>query len=377
MDLNFDAIRPYNDAEIPAAVQRIVDNPSFGVISAYLFPGRPMEEFRKLCLTAKTIDEFQTIVMWPVMQSIIEHTTDGITEVGFDTYNDQRKGIFVCNHRDILLDAALADFFLYKHDKQRPEITFGSNLMKGEMVIDIGKCNRMFRINRGGNMRDFYKNSLEVSAYMRHVVTEKKRSVWIAQRNGRTKNGDDKTEMAELKMFSLSSDKPFVENLGEINITPIAISYEFEPCDFLKVQELYVSKYQRYEKGPDEDLQSILKGITQKKGRINIVVTPTITQQELEFCDHFEKNKKYQKLAEIIDRRIYENYKLWPNNYIAYDILYQSCKYENEYSEEQKKTFVNYMDNGLSKLTGEIDEFREIFLNIYANPIINCENLYK
>lgn len=377
MDLNFDAIRPYNDAEIPAAVQRIVDNPSFGVISAYLFPGRPMEEFRKLCLTAKTIDEFQTIVMWPVMQSIIEHTTDGITEVGFDTYNDQRKGIFVCNHRDILLDAALADFFLYKHDKQRPEITFGSNLMKGEMVIDIGKCNRMFRINRGGNMRDFYKNSLEVSAYMRHVVTEKKRSVWIAQRNGRTKNGDDKTEMAELKMFSLSSDKPFVENLGEINITPIAISYEFEPCDFLKVQELYVSKYQRYEKGPDEDLQSILKGITQKKGRINIVVTPTITQQELEFCDHFEKNKKYQKLAEIIDRRIYENYKLWPNNYIAYDILYQSCKYENEYTAEQKKAFTEYMENGLSKLTGEIDEFREIFLGIYANPIINSENLYQ
>lgn len=377
MDLNFDAIRPYNDAEIPAAVQRIVDNPSFGMIAAYLFPGRPMEEFRKLCLTAKTIDEFQTIVMWPVMQSIIEHTTDGITEVGFDTYNDQRKGIFVCNHRDILLDAALADFFLYKHDKQRPEITFGSNLMKGEMVIDIGKCNRMFRINRGGNMRDFYKNSLEVSAYMRHVVTEKKRSVWIAQRNGRTKNGDDKTEMAELKMFSLSSDKPFVENLGEINITPIAISYEFEPCDFLKVQELYVSKYQRYEKGPDEDLQSILKGITQKKGRINIVVTPTITQQELEFCDHFEKNKKYQKLAEIIDRRIYENYKLWPNNYIAYDILYQSCKYENEYTAEQKKAFTEYMENGLSKLTGEIDEFREIFLGIYANPIINSENLYQ
>lgn len=377
MDLNFDAIRPYNDAEIPAAVQRIVDNPSFGMIAAYLFPGCPMEEFRKLCLTAKTIDEFQTIVMWPVMQSIIEHTTDGITEVGFDTYNDQRKGIFVCNHRDILLDAALADFFLYKHDKQRPEITFGSNLMKGEMVIDIGKCNRMFRINRGGNMRDFYKNSLEVSAYMRHVVTEKKRSVWIAQRNGRTKNGDDKTEMAELKMFSLSSDKPFVENLGEINITPIAISYEFEPCDFLKVQELYVSKYQRYEKGPDEDLQSILKGITQKKGRISIVLTPTITQQELEFCDHFEKNKKYQKLAEIIDRRIYENYKLWPNNYIAYDILYQSCKYENEYTAEQKKAFTEYMENGLSKLTGEIDEFREIFLGIYANPIINSENLYQ
>lgn len=377
MSKNFEHLRPYNDDEVPAAIQRIVDNPSFGMVAAYLFPNRPVEEFRKLCLSAHNTDEFQDLIMWPVMQSILQHTTDGVTADGFERVDNDQKGIFVCNHRDILLDAALADYFLFKNKKDTPEITFGSNLMKGEMVIDIGKVNRMFRINRGGNMRDFYKNSVEVSTYMRHVVCEKKRSVWIAQRNGRTKDGSDKTEMALLKMFSLSSDKEFVENLNEIHLMPIAVSYEIEPCDFLKTQELYISKYQRYEKSPDEDLNSILKGITQKKGRVHIAYTSPITRSELDFCNHFEKNKKFQKLAEIIDKRIYENYSLWPNNYIAYDILFQSCKYEKQYTKEQKEVFVNYMAGGLKKLIGDADELREIFLGIYANPVVNFERLYE
>lgn len=377
MDQCFDDIRPYTDAEVPAAIQRIVDNPSFPMIAAYLFPGKPVDEFRQLCLKVHTIEEFQGLVMWPVMLSIIAHTTTGVTDSGFDTVDDSRKGIYICNHRDILMDAALADYYLYKNKKNTLEITFGSNLMSSQLVIDIGKINRMFKIVRGGNIRDFYNNSLKVSAYMRQVVSQNDHSVWIAQRNGRTKDGDDKTEMAVLKMFSLSSDKPFVENLLEVNLMPISISYEYEPCDFLKVQELYVSKYQRYEKAPGEDLNSILKGVTQPKGGVHIVVTPAITEQELRFCDHFEKNKKFQKLAEIIDRRIYENYKLWPNNYIAYDMLYQSCKYEHCYTEQQKNDYILYMESGLSKLNGDMDEFREIFLSIYANPVVNSEKLYQ
>ena len=376
MQQNFDHIRPYNDSEAPAAIQRIVSNPYFPLISQYLFPNRPVEEIRQLCLSAQNIDDFQVKVMWPVMENIILKTTEGVSNEGFDLLDKNINSMYICNHRDILLDAAIADLLLYKNGQGCFEITFGSNLMKGEIVIDIGKINRMFRIMRGGNIRDFYKNSLEVSAYMRHVILDKKRSVWIAQRNGRTKDGDDQTEMAVLKMFSLSSSKPFAENLGELNITPIAVSYEYEPCDFLKTQELYVSRYQQYIKSPDEDLHSILKGIMQPKGHVHFVVTPAIRSDELAYCDRFEKNHKFQKLAEMIDRRIYANYKLWKTNYIAYDLRYQSYKYKEHYTSSEKQEFVDYMENGLQGIMGEMDELRDIFLGIYANPVKNFENMY-
>lgn len=377
MTENFDHIRPYNDDEVPAAVKRIANNESFSLISKYLFPQHSVDEIRKLCLQVQTVDDFQGMLMWPILNSIMEKTTAGVSAHNFDTVDESRHYIYICNHRDILLDAALADYFLYANKKGAFEITFGSNLMQGELVIDIGKCNRMFRLVRGGNSRDFYKNSLEVSSYMRSVVLEKQRSVWIAQRNGRTKNGDDKTEMAVLKMFSLSSDKPFVENLGELNICPLVISYEYEPCDFKKTQEVFISRYQRYEKTPNEDMNSILHGVMQQKGGIDLVIAPPISKDELVFCDRFEKNQKFQKLADIIDQRVYENYKLWPNNYIAYDILYQSCKYVGKYTEQQKNDFVAYMNGGISQLIGDAEELREIFLGIYANPVRNYEQLFR
>lgn len=376
MRQNYDDIRPYTDAEVPDAITRMVHNNLFERVVNYLFPGKSVEEFREMCLQVKTIDEFQVGIMWPIIQSIIHQTTKGVETQGFDRQEEQ-KHIYICNHRDIVLDAAFTDYFLRAHHKDTVEITFGSNLMKGELVIDVGKCNRMFRLARGGNSRDFYKNSIEVSSYMRDVVLMEKRSVWIAQRNGRTKNGDDKTEMAVLKMFSLGSDKPFVENMAELSICPISISYEYEPCDFRKTQEVFISRYQRYEKTPDEDLNSILMGVMQPKGRVKLVMTKPISESELAYCDRFEKNHKYQKLASIIDQRIYENYMLWPNNYIAYDILFQSCKYVGKYTEAQKKEFIAYMDAGLPMLIGDPDELREIFLGIYANPVCNYERMFQ
>ena len=373
MEQRFDDMRPYTDEEIPAAVQRIVDNPYFPAICAYLFPKEPVENVRQLCLSVTTADAFQSLVMSRVVKSILDQTTEGVTALNFDKIDDSRKSIFICNHRDILLDAAMVQYFLYENHKAFSEITFGSNLMKGDLVIDIGKVNRMFRIMRGGNMRDFYKQSIEVSAYMRYAILEKNRSVWIAQRNGRTKDGNDKTEMAVLKMFALSSDKPFVENLNELNITPIVVSYEYDPCDFLKTQEVFVSRYQRYEKAPNEDLMSILHGITQPKGHVQLVVAPSVSEAELKFCDQFEKNHKFSKLASMIDLRVYENYKLWKTNYIAYDLLNKSYKYADHYDENDKKHFIDYMENGLKDVVGETDELREIFLGIYANPVANRE----
>ena len=371
----FENTRPYNDSEVPAAIARIANSPFFGNIAHYLFPGGDMEALREDLMKVKTVKEFQQKYMLQAINSILRQTSTGLQYEGFERLDPQRNYMFIANHRDILLDAALLQIILDKHQLDTSEITFGSNLMQGSLVIDIGKINKMFRIVRGGSVHDFYRNSLEVSSYMRYALLEKHQSVWIAQRNGRTKNGDDRTEIAVLKMFSISSNKKFIDNMAELNITPIVTSYEYEPCDFLKTQELYISQYQQYIKEAGEDLNSILKGIIQAKGGICVCATPTITAEELQFCDRFDKNDKFAQLAQLIDQRVYSHYKLWKTNYIAYDLVEGGDKYAKKYTPEEKNAFEEYMSNGLKSLVGEADELKNIFLNIYANPVRNEEQL--
>ena len=373
-EFNFEAVRPYNDSEVPAALRSITQDPFFPMVVNYCLPNANIDEVTGALLQIKTVDDFQTRVMYPAIQAVISKTTDGVSFDGFDKIDNHRRHIFIANHRDIALDSALLDLLLYEHKIKTCQITFGSNLMKGNLVINLGKLNKMFRIIRGGNIKDFYRNSLEVSAYMRHVVTELDESVWIAQRNGRTKDGNDKTEMGVLKMFSLSSEKAFVDNFDELSITPVAVSYEYEPCDFLKTAELYISRLQKYVKGENEDLNSILTGIKQKKGKVLLAVTEPISRKELEMCDEKEKNEKMVALASLIDQRIYKNYKLFKTNYIAYDILQGGSQFADHYSADDKKDFVAYMDNGLAGIGIEADrsDLEQIFLRIYANPVVNC-----
>jgi len=365
----FEQTRPYNDDEIPAAVARVASHPLFPRVLQFLFPEMPAEEILRDFSTVTTTYDFQHRFMLKAVQSIVAHTTAGIESTGAEMLDPSKHYLFVANHRDIMLDAAFLQLELVNHQLDTTEITFGNNLMHGELVIDIGKMNKMFRLVRGGTIHDFYRNSLEVSSYMRYALLEKHQSVWIAQRNGRTKDGADKTEMALLKMFSISSDKPFVENLAELNITPVAISYEYEPCDFRKTQELFISRYQQYVKEPGEDLNSILQGVMQQKGGVSLRIMPTIKVEELELCDHLDKKNRFDKLAQIIDKRIHDGYKLWKTNYIAYDILHDTHLFSGYYREEDKRAFVSYMENGLRGLQGDADELRAIFLGIYANAL--------
>lgn len=370
----FEDTRPYNDNEIPAAVNRLLKDNYLPLIFNYLFPDKKeAENLLKILKDVRTVKDFQLKIMYRIIWAIINKTSSGLTYSGFENLNDEKKAMLIGNHRDILLDSAILQILLTDHHLDTSEITFGSNLMSSQLAIDIGKMNKMFKIIRGGNIRDFYRNSVHVSTYMRYAITEKKQSTWIAQRNGRTKDGNDTTEMAVLKMFTLSSNKRFVPNLLELNITPLIISYEYEPCVFLKVAELYVSMYQKYEKKEDEDFQSIIQGIIQWKGNIHFVVGKPITEDELKECDQLQKNDKFIRLAQIIDKRIYDNYRLWKTNYIAYDLLYNTDTYTMHYSPNEKSDFIQYMKNGLEKIEGEYDELENIFLKIYANPVKNKE----
>lgn len=371
----FDSIRPYNESEFAAAIERITSHEYLPIVINSVFLNTNAEEYIEKMKKYKTVRDFQHGFMRDAVENILKKTSTNFTYDGIENIKSGSCNMFVSNHRDIALDAAILCYVFALNNLECFEVAIGNNLLQGDFVIDIAGVNKMFKIMRSSNAKDLYRDSVLASEYMRHVINDKKESVWIAQRNGRTKDGNDKTELGVLKMFSLGNDKPFVENFEEINITPIAISYEYEPCDFLKTMELYISSFQKYVKEPGEDLRSIIAGIMQPKGQINISVTPSITREELESCDQFEKNAKFTTLAEIMDKRIYQAYKLYKTNYIAHDILNNAHTYEEFYTAEDKEKFVGYMNTGLCKLPcaneENMKELEEIFLKIYANPVNN------
>lgn len=376
-DTSFDDIRPYYDREINAAMCRIANNPLIQYIADFIYPDVDLETVKEMFRKIHSAYEFQTQIMHFAIQKIIDKTTSGLTCNGIYQLDKSKSYLFISNHRDILLDAAIHEMLLNNYGYKTSEITFGSNLMNPEFVVDIGKSNKMFRVERGGASRDFYKNSSHLSDYIRFTITRKDESIWIAQRNGRTKDGNDMTDQGILKMFSMSGTTDLVENFAELAITPLSISYQYEPCIIQKVKEISISKHKKYVKAPGEDLQSILLGITQFKGKVHLSVTKPIEKSDLLPLAKLPKTDIYTSILKMIDERIQSNYKLFDTNYMGYDVLNSTQDYLNiNYSKEDLNSFVSTMHKELALLDGNINELQQIYLGIYANPVIN-EKKYR
>lgn len=372
MDNKFDDIRPYYDEEIPAAMQRIANSDVFPLLASFVYPDEPIEKVRSRVASFKTIREFQHDTMYKVNEQIIARSTDGFTCSGIERLSPDKSYLYVSNHRDIMLDSSFLQYFLVCKGFETTEITFGANLMSHPVVIDVGKSNKMFKVERpGGSIRDFYRSSLHLSEYIRSVIRDKHQSVWIAQRNGRTKDGVDATDQGIIKMFCLSEPHDKIKAIADLHIVPISVSYEWESCDILKTLELYQSQFMKYVKKPGEDLNSILTGITQPKGRVHMELCEPLSIPEL-MAFEGQTNVEYHKsVAQLIDRRINTAYRLYPNNYIAHDILFGNQRYKEMYTEEQYRTFVAHMDKLNQYETFDLERLKEIFLGIYANPVDN------
>ena len=368
---DFDDIRPYYEEEIPAAMQRLTDSDAFPLLASYVYPGVPLEEVRQRVRGFKTVREFQSDTMYKVNEQVIERSMTAFSGSGLEYLDPHKHYLYVSNHRDIMLDASLLQYFLLKNGFDTSEITFGANLMTSPTVIDIGKSNKMFRVERpGGDIKAFYRASLHLSEYIRYVIKEKGQSVWIAQRNGRTKDGRDATDQGIIKMFCMSEQRDKIKALAELNIVPIAVSYEWEPCDILKVLELYQSQYTRYVKKPGEDLNSILTGILQPKGRVHFELTEPLTAEELSAFESMTNNEYHKEVARLIDKKINKAYRLWPNNYIAHDLLYGNTRYRSMYTDEDYNAFIAHMAVvERYEDTCDIEQLKELFLGIYANPV--------
>ena len=373
----FDSIRPYEDPEIPAAVERLANDPLLEPIAAALYPDQTLHQIKERLLSIKSADEFQTKIMSDLLVRLLDNTSDGIEFEGIEQLDKTQSYLFVSNHRDIMLDSALLQLGLWQRGYKTSQISFGSNLMKPEFVVDFGKINKMFRVERSTNTRQAFEHSQRLSAYIRHTICEQNESIWIAQRNGRTKDGNDTTEKGLLKMFAMSGDKArnTKQRLEELNIVPVVISYRWEPCDALKTQELYIARRQKYEKAPGEDLRSIVNGIEGQKGRISLKVLRPINQSRFMQNEPSERNDFFRDLAQQIDRAIRSSYRLFDTNYIAYDMLNRSIEHlGREYTNEELRAFRTHAERAIEQLQGAPEELRSIFLEIYANPVKNKLN---
>lgn len=375
---DFEDIRPYYDEEINPALKRITAVPEFGKILDFLFPEKKKEDIISNLLKINSALEFQKQFMHPLVNSIVHKTSKGLTTSGFDLLRPGTPYLFVANHRDIVLDSAILQVILLDFGHETSEITFGSNLMANQFIIDLGRVNRMFKVNRGGNRKELFRNSQILSSYIRYTLTQKKTSAWIAQRSGRTKDGSDKTETGLLKMFNISGTRDIKASFSELNVLPLSISYEYEPCCALKIKELIsLNMGIPYVKEPGEDLMSIVKGITQPKGHIHLAACRPLNDL-LDSTDECQgTNEKISKLVAVMDDEIYRNYRLWPTNYIAYDMLHQAKNYNHLYTTGDVTSFEAYMQSELSGFTGDLTLPRKLLLNMYANPVINSLSLSK
>lgn len=377
-ELDYASISPYTDEEAVEALRRVAQNPFLPIVSKFLFPDEPFYTLRRLLKSINSIDDFQQVVMSKMIMTVIQRSSSGFTFDGLENVPKDRKFLAVSNHRDIILDPAMIQWTLFYNDLPLTEICVGSNLLESNrMVSDLLRSNRMIKVIRGISARELYLSSKLLSSYIRDRITSGGSSVWIAQREGRTKNGLDKTEQGLLKMFDMSGKGSFEENFNELNILPMSISYEYESCDIRKARELLISRKQKYVKKKHEDTHSIISGISQWKGGINLSIDKPITPEEVHEASILDKNDRYQALRKTLDERIIRNYKLWKTNFIAYDMLEGKGKYSDRYSKENVEEFEGYMAHKLGKVERSLnhDELKQIFLDIYANPVRAKEKL--
>ncbi len=368
---SFDLIRPYFDSEMKQAVSRIMQYDGFkGFLQKFLF-GNRYQEGIKIVESINSIHEFQVEISSKFFELIIAQTIKSFTVNGLENLEKDKRYLFISTHRDIVLDSALLQIALYTNGFDTTRSAIGNNLVPSKLLEEVAKMNKMFLVIRDGSVREMLDNSLILSSYIRKSITEDHESVWIAQRNGRTKDGNDQTQQGLLKMLAQSNKGLLIDGLQELNIVPVAISYEYESCDALKAREVVLSRSGSYKKEPGEDFNSINTGIMQHKGCVEVNIGTPINEllNGIESCR--PANDMIKDVASLIDKQIFEGYKLWKTNYIAADIISNTDTYKIHYTTEQRSEFELYIQKHVNHTDVDKEDFKHVLLSIYANPVFN------
>ncbi|EOZ99066.1 hypothetical protein A33Q_0774 [Indibacter alkaliphilus LW1] len=374
----FEDIRPYYDIEVNQAIREILDHPMLKAMMNFTFPDHEDSYWKDLMLHCHSIRDFQINFIYPGVKKVLEKSSNGLTTSGFEKLEKDTSYLFISNHRDIILDTSLLNASLFEHGLFMTTSAIGDNLVKKPFLKHLSKMTRNFIIKRGLPARELLESSRTVSAFIRHSLLRENRSVWIAQREGRTKDGNDMTHKGVLKMIGMASDEGehFLDYFKRLNVVPISISYEYDPTDMLKMPELLAKANQEvYVKGENEDFNTLLSGIIGQKKRIHIHVGDCLNDR----IDQIKENnqgqvKQLQALTDLIDDQIILGYKLWPTKYIAHDLLTGTAQYSSEYSPEEKALFEARFRRG-------VDQKNPLavrsFLAMYANPVSNQKRLLE
>ena len=375
MNQEFDEIRPYHDEELPAIYEELIADPAFRQVAEAALPGIPFEALANQMRACKTKQEFQVNICYNILKRIIREATLGVT---FDNSAQPERGgayTYVSNHRDIVLDSGFLSLMLVEQGQNTVEIAIGDNLLIYPWIKKLVRINKSFIVQRALTMRQMLESSARMSRYMHHTIRDKHQSIWIAQREGRAKDSNDRTQESILKMMAMAGEGDIISRLKEMNIVPLAISYEYDPCDFLKAKE-----FQQKRDNPDhkkttaDDLLNMQTGLLGYKGHVQLCTAPCLNDQLDALDRSLPKQELFIRAAELVDRGIFANYRLYPNNYVAADLLDGSNRFASHYTVEDKQRFTDYLSRQLARidLPGKDEAFlREKLLLMYANPLRN------
>lgn len=375
-DPEFDEIRPYNDNELPAVFEALAVDRHFRKMAQYVYPNEPYEVLVQKMKACKTKLEFQKITSYPFIQKIVH---DSMTTLSIDLSvlkDTSRSYTYISNHRDIILDSGFLSVLLVREHLDTVEIAIGDNLLIYPWIKELVRLNKAFIVQRGLSMRQKLLSSARLSRYIHYTIIEKKQSVWIAQRQGRAKDSNDLTQEGVVKMLSIGgSEGDMIDKLMEINITPLAVSYEYDPCDYLKAKEFQLKRDNKdYVKTMQDDLINMQTGLTGYKGAVHLQVSPCINDQLSKMDRSLSKLELSALIATLIDKCIHASYRIFTVNYIALDLLNNNSEFSKKYTVAEKTDFEDYISGEIDKINipnKDINFLRTKMLCMYANPLIN------
>ncbi|MFB6316946.1 1-acyl-sn-glycerol-3-phosphate acyltransferase [Saccharicrinis sp. FJH54] len=372
---DYDAIRPYRDDEVQKIFHELAGEPDFLRLIGFLYPELSVKGFLKLLFSLNSIADFQEQVIAPYVQNIARLTADSLTIDGLEKLNKSTPYFYISNHRDIILDPAFLNILLISNSFDTTEIAIGDNLLIYPWIRHLVRLNKSFIVNRNVPVRQMFEVSQRLSDYIKHTMNDNGHSIWMAQREGRSKDANDRTHLAVLKMLNMSGDSNFIDNMKELNFLPVSISYEYDPCDFLKAREFLMKRDNpEFKKTSEDDLESMYTGLKGYKGRVHFHICEPIAHELSDLRDVGDRNQQVAGLAQLIDKHIHLNYRFYPGNYIAYDLLTGSDKFKDMYSQADKNKFHSYVENQLNKVPEkekEYDFLLNSLIEMYSNPLIN------
>ena len=373
--MEFDEIRPYHDEELPQIFEELIADPAFRQVVSTVVPGVPFEMLAQKMRACKTKLDFQKAFCYELLWKLAKEATDGLT-LNHSALPDKKAAYtYISNHRDIILDSGFLSILLVDQGMDTVEIAIGDNLLVYPWIKKFVRVNKSFIVQRALTMRQMHESSARMSRYMHYTISEKKQSIWIAQREGRAKDSNDRTQDSVLKMLAMGGEGDIVDRLMELNIAPLAISYEYDPCDFLKAQEFQLKRDNpEYKKTTADDLKNMQTGLFGYKGRVHFQTAACINDVLSRIDRSLPKQELFARLSALIDKRIHANYRMYPNNYVAHDLLSEDNTYAGHYTEEDKQRFIAYLNQQLERIDipgKDVPFLREKLLLMYANPLKN------